>query len=111
MTTHTDQLIERMKAELLSAMKAKDSVRVVTLRTMISALDNATAVEVDTSYVPAEGITPDVPRRELNLDDQLAILAAEAAGRRKALKQYEILGKTEEAARLQAELAVFAEYL
>jgi uncharacterized protein YqeY len=111
MTNNEMQLVVRMKADLLAAMKAKDTVRVATLRTMISALDNATAVQVDTSYVPMEGMTPDVPRREVSKDEQLSILAEEAEGRRKAYQQYQELGKTEEAERLRAELAVFADYL
>ena len=111
MTNNEGQLVERMKADLLGAMKAKDTIRVATLRTMISALDNATAVEVDPSYVPMEGMTRDVPRREVSHKEQLSILAEEAEGRRKAYRQYEELGKADEAARLRAELAVFADYL
>jgi uncharacterized protein YqeY len=104
-------VIERLKADLRGAMKARDSARVMTLRTMVAALDNATAVEVDSSYVPLAGRTPDVPRRELGEEQQLDILRAEAAGRRKAVEQYERLGQQEEAARVRAELAVFAAYV
>lgn len=97
--------------DLLEAMKARASVRVATLRTMLSALDNATAVEVDPSFVPLQGRTPDVPRRELSEQEQLAILRAEAAGRQSAVERYVQLGKMTEAARIQQELEVFAPYL
>lgn len=106
-----NQLVERMKADLKQAMKAKDTIRVATLRTMISALDNATAVPVDTFIVPMEGMTPDVPRKELSMDEQLSILAKEMEERRKAYQQYQELGRVEEAVRLGAELSVFADYL
>lgn len=111
MNHSTWPLMEQLKADLLAAMKARENVRVMTLRTMISALDNASAVEVDTSFVPMEGRTPDVPRRELSEIEQLELLRGEAAQRRHALHQYEDLGKVAEAARLRAELEVFAEYL
>jgi uncharacterized protein YqeY len=107
----SNALEQQLKADLRVAIKAREMVRVATLRTMISALDNATAVPVDSSHVPLQGRTPDVPRRELSREEQLDILAAEAAGRRSALVRYEQLGKVEEAARLRAELDVFAAYL
>ena len=104
-------LVERLKADLLRAMKARDLVRVSTLRTMLSALDNATAVEVDPSFVPFEGRTPDVPRRELSEDEQLELLRSEAVHRRNAAQHYETLGKQVEATRLWAEVAVFVDYV
>jgi uncharacterized protein YqeY len=104
-------LIERLKNDLTNSMKARQNLRVATLRTMLSALDNATAVEVDVSYVPMEGVTPDVPRKELSESDQLVILTKEAEARRHAVVQYEQLGKSQEAARLRAELEVFEDYL
>lgn len=105
-------IFEQLKADLLMARKARDGVRVETLRTMISALDNATAVEVDTSFVPVDGgHQPDVPRRELSEQDCLAILRTEANGRQSALAQYEQLGRVNEAARLRIEVAIMREYL
>src|SRR5688572_11759951 len=103
--------MERLKADLRGAMKARANVRGMTLRTMISTLDNATAVELDPSSVPLTGRTPDVPRREVSEHAQLDLVRGEATRRRRALQQYEDLGKVAEAARLRAELEVFAEYL
>jgi uncharacterized protein YqeY len=107
----TDTLVERLKADLRSAMKARESSTVMTLRAMLSALDNATAVEVDASFVPLYGRTPDVPRRELSEAQQLEILRTEAESRRSTMRQFEQLGKVEDAARMRAELEVFARYL
>ena len=104
-------LVERMKADLLASMKARDAVRVATLRTMIAALDNAGAVPVEARSMPVEGMSPDVPRRELSEDEELEILRGEAAARREALAQYEALGQTERAARLRAELQVLTAYV
>ena len=111
MQSSTLSLAEQLKRDLHAAMKAREPVRVATLRTLISALDNATAVEVDRALVPMEGHTPDVPRREVSEDEQLAILRTEAAGRQRAAAHYEELGKADEAARLRAELAVITEYV
>jgi uncharacterized protein YqeY len=97
--------------DLRAAMKARETIRVATLRSMIAALDNATAVAVDPTLVPMEGRTPDVPRREVSVQEQLDILHAEAAGRRSAMQRYQQLGKADEAERLRAELAVFAAYI
>jgi uncharacterized protein YqeY len=103
--------MERLKRDLRMAMKSREQLRVATLRTMMSALDNATAVQVDASYVPLYGVTPDVPRRELSEQEQLEILHREAAGRHAAVEQYTRLGREDVVARLRAELDVFALYL
>lgn len=104
-------LVERLKADLKVAMKERQSSRVIALRTMLSALDNASAVEVDRSFVPLEGRTPDVPRKELSEEEQLDILRREAQGRLASIHKYEQLGKLDEAARLRAELLAFAGYV
>src|SRR3954453_7623606 len=105
------EILERLRMDLRSAIKAQDSLQVSVLRTILSALDNATAVEVDTSYVPLQGMTPDVPRKEVTETEQLAILRAEAASRRRGIEQYEHVGKQQEAARLRLELELSAAYL
>jgi uncharacterized protein YqeY len=78
---------------------------------MLSIIDNAGAVEVDTSVVPLSGISKDVPRRELSEAQIVDLLRAEAAARDSAMITYEQLGKHEEAQRLRLELDVFARYL
>lgn len=111
MSAINNALVDRLKADLLASMKARDAVRVATLRTMLSTLDNASAVAVDTQHVPMQGVTPDVPRRELSEAEQFDLLRDEAAARRKAIAQYEQLGKAEIGVQLRAEVAVFAKYL
>lgn len=113
--THADGsamlLYKRLKADLLSAMKARQSIAVATLRSMVGAIDNAGAVEHDTTIVPLVGRSADVPRRELTEAQVRAILQGEADERRSAQVKYERLGKNMEAERLRAELEVFARYL
>ncbi|MCC6455174.1 MAG: GatB/YqeY domain-containing protein [Caldilineaceae bacterium] len=104
-------VVLRMKTDLLMAMKARQHSAVAALRSMLSAIDNAGAVEVDTSVVPLTGISADVPRRELSEAEVWALLRAEAEARRSAIARYEELGKMAEAARLRAELEVVALYL
>jgi uncharacterized protein YqeY len=101
----------RIKADLLLAMKASESATVATLRTMLAALDNAEAVPLDASFQPLVGQSNDVPRKVLSEKEFLQVLHNEANGRRTAVATYEQLGKVEEANRLRAELAVFAKYL
>jgi uncharacterized protein YqeY len=104
-------LVERLRADLRNAMKARQSSAVIALRTMLSTIDNAGAVEVDPSFVPLTGVTKDVPRRELSEEQQLDLLRAEAEGRRTALETYEALGKHAEAEQMRLELEVFARYV
>ena len=104
-------LVNRLKAHLRQAMKERDTVVVMTLRTMLATLDNATAVEVDTSQVPLVGLTPDVPRRELSEAQQHELLVSEAQQRRAAMQLYEEMGQQAEAQRLRRELKVFDLYV
>jgi uncharacterized protein len=104
-------IVIRMKADLLIAMKARQSSAVAALRSMLSAIDNAGAVDVDPSIVPLVGRSADVPRRVLSEAEVWALLRAEAGARRSAIASYEELGKIEEAARLRAELEVVTRYL
>jgi uncharacterized protein len=63
----------RLKADLPKAMKARQSNAVTALRTVLAAIDNAEAVEVDTSLVPLVGISNDVPRKVLTEEDVRAV--------------------------------------
>jgi uncharacterized protein len=102
---------ERLKADLRIAMKARQNSTVITIRSMLAAIDNAGAVELDDSIKPAIGTSGDVPRRILNEEQVRELLHKEAENRRSAIVTYERLGRQEDADRLRAELAVFARYL
>lgn len=104
-------LRERLKADLKTAMKARQLHTINTLRTALAAIDNAEAVDVDPSFVPLNGITKDVPRKVLSEADMDAILRAEAENMRTALAHYEAGGKTAEAEILREKLNTLLPYL
>jgi uncharacterized protein YqeY len=106
-----EALRERLAVELRGAMKARDALAVATLRSLLSALDNAGAVAVTKAHTPVFGLSGDVPRRELTADEVEAVLVAEADERAAAAADYERRGLREGAERLQAELAIIARFL
>jgi hypothetical protein len=93
-------------------MKARDTVRVAVLRSAISALANAEAVEVaDPSALPVAFGTSEVPRRDLDEAAERAVLAAELQEVRAAADELRRLERAPEAANLEARAAVLAPYL
>ena len=104
-------LRQRLKADLLGAMKARQNHVVSTLRSTLAEIDNAEAVEVDTSFVPLVGRTNDVPRKVLTEAEIRAILQSEADQIKLALAEYGSVGRAEKAAELQAAWEVLVGYL
>ena len=104
-------LRQRLKADLHGAVKARQNHVVSTLRSTLAEIDNAEAVEVDTSIVPLVGRSNDVPRKILTEAQIRAILQREADQIKLALAEYESVGQTEKAAELQAAWEVLAGYL
>lgn len=104
-------LRERLKADLLRAMKARQRTTVATLRSMLAAIDNAGAVEPNTSTSPVVGRSADVSRKVLMEEQMRKVLQTEVEERRSAVAEYERLERHVEADRLRAELEVFAHYL
>jgi hypothetical protein len=88
-------LIEQLKEEQKSAMKAKDKPRLGTIRLALSAIKQR---EVD------EKIT-------LTDDDILAVLTKMVKQRRDSVAQYEEAGRQELADAEQAEIAVLEEFM
>jgi uncharacterized protein YqeY len=90
-------LKDRLRADLTSAMRRQDEVRVATLRMVLTAVTN-------------EEVAGDVAR-ELSDDDVQAVLRREGKKRREAATAFADGGRDERAARERAELAVVEEYL
>jgi uncharacterized protein YqeY len=103
-----DLLRTRLAAQLRAAMKARDQITVATLRSVLSALDNAGAIAETAAHVPMIGLSSDVPRTELTTQDIDRVLAAETREREVAAADYERRGLGEGAARLRAEIAIIA---
>ena len=103
-----DDIVPRLKAALLSAMKVKDAPAVSALRSALSALDNAAAVPVSTSekavvtseYIAgaAQGLgAAEAIRRTLSDEEIAAILADEVAAHQEEARHFASLGRDEEA--------------
>lgn len=101
---------DRLNGDLVSAMKSRDSIEIAALRSLMSALDNASAVPTDKSNTSNFGRVDDVPRKTLSVEECENVLAGEARNRSTAAEEYERLGRHREAARLRAELAVIERY-
>ena len=88
---------ERIKADISEAMKARDELRLSTLRMVLSAIQNA-EVAGDEAIV-------------LSDDQALAVLRAEAKKRAESAQIYADAGRTDAATKERAECAVIETYL
>lgn len=105
---------EQMKADLIQAMKARQSATVATLRALLAAIDNAEAVPIEASALlvePVLGQQHEVPRKLLSADDIRQIIEKEAEERRAASVKYAKLGLAAEAERLQTAATLMETYL
>ena len=91
------ELKERLRTDLSAAMRARDQVRMRTLRSALTAITN----EEVAGYAA----------RELSDDEVLKVLAKEAKKRREAADAFGSAGRAEQAAAEQAEGVVLAGYL
>lgn len=103
----TNALRNRLEADLRVALKSGDAVRVSVLRTTLSALSNAEAVDV--SVVPA-GVT-EVPRRELGDDDIRGIVERERDELRTTADRMRRVGAPDRARELVAQARLLDGYL
>jgi uncharacterized protein YqeY len=90
-------LKERLRSDLTAAMKARDEVRVATLRMALTAVSTAE--------------TAGDAHRDLSDDDVMGVLTRETKKRRESAEAFDGAGRTELAARERAEEEVLAEYL
>lgn len=90
-------LKDRLRADLTTAIKARDEVRSSTLRMVLTAITNAeVAGKVQV---------------ELSDDDIVGVLSTEAKKRREAATAFDDAGRTEMAEKERSELGVIADYL
>ena len=90
-------LKDRLRADLTTAMKARDDIRSSTLRMVLTAVTNA---EVSGKVA-----------RELSDDEVLTVLTSEAKKRREAAAAFQDGGRAEMAEKERAEAEVIADYL
>ncbi|MFZ0140002.1 MAG: GatB/YqeY domain-containing protein [Aeromicrobium sp.] len=91
------ELKDRLRADLTTAMKARDQLRTGTLRMVLTAITNA---EVGGREA-----------RELSDDDIIGVLTSEAKKRREAAEAFDDGNRPELAAKERDESAILAEYL
>ncbi len=90
-------LKDRLRADLTTAIKARDELRSSTLRMVLTSITNAEVAGKEA--------------RELSDDDVLGVLSSEAKRRREAATAFADGGRAEMAAKEAAEGEVIAEYL
>jgi hypothetical protein len=102
----------RLRESLKVALAAHDKIAAAAIRSAMSAIDNAEALEVSQAPPPRGGIVGNVrlgvgageaARRELSARDVVEVVRAEVRERRAAAAEYERLGRIDEASRLRAE--------
>ena len=90
-------LKDRLRADLTTAIKARDEIRSSTLRMVLTAITNAEVAGKE--------------HRELTDDDIIGVLSTEAKKRREAATAFSDGGREEMAAKEQSEAVVIADYL
>jgi uncharacterized protein len=108
----------QMRADLKSAMKARDRTAVAALRTTLAAIANAEALPADDpaarlfagEHVTGAGAT-EQPRRLLTDADVRAVVEREIHDRTTAAASYDELGRADLADPLRAEADVLTRYL
>lgn len=90
-------LIDDIRSDLTTAMKAKDSTRVRTLRAVIAAVQEAEVAGTQASTLDDDGV--------------LKVIAAQAKRRVEAAEAFDGGGRVEKAAEERAELAILEEFL
>lgn len=92
---------ERLQSDLGAALRARDARRTSVLRTTLSAIANAEAVEV-----AADTTATEVARKELTEDDIRAVVLGERAELLAAAADLRAHGRADAAADLEAKAAV-----
>jgi uncharacterized protein YqeY len=90
-------LKDRLRADLTTAIKARDDVRSSTLRMVLTSITNAEVAGKEA--------------RELTDEDVMGVLTSEGKKRREAAEAFDQAGRTEQAAKERAEFEVLADYL
>jgi uncharacterized protein len=94
---------QRLRDALKTALKSRDEVANAALRSALSAIANAEAVDPAPNRVRLGVGAADVPRRELSDAEVMVIIRAEIDERLHAAAEYERLGQDGQARRLRSE--------
>ena len=102
----SEPIRDRLQSSLKTAMRARDAHATSVLRTTLSAIANAEAVEV-----PAGNKDTEVPRKVLSEADVVAVVRSEHDDLASTAVQLRALGRLDEAAVLGAKAAVLQTHL
>ncbi len=94
---HMSELKDRLRTDLVTAIKARDELRSSTLRMALTAITNAEVAGKEA--------------KELTDEDVITVLSSEAKKRREAAEAFQDAGRAESAAKEKAEAVVLADYL
>lgn len=93
-------------------MKRRDKLRVMTIRSLIGAIDNAGAVQAEVDWHdPKIGVGHDVDRRHVSDEEEREILMAERDDLTAAAAQYRDLDQADRADEMATRAAIVAEFL
>lgn len=115
-----ERLRQRLRESLKVALNARDTIAVAALRSAMSAVDNAEAVDRSHAPAPSGGTTGDVrlgvgageaARRKLSTQDVIEVIRAEVLERTLAAAEYERFDRADEASRLRAEATTLLSFL
>lgn len=110
----------RLRADLLTARKARDTTATGVLRSTLAAIANAEALPVTEAALSADGPiagaavgvgATEAARRDLTDEDVRGIISAEQTERRAAATDLDSHGAGERAEQLRAEAELLAVYL
>ena len=101
----------RLRADLVSAMRARDKTEVSMIRTLIGAIENAEAVEVESSSDPMIGLNHDQPRKTLTDEDIVHILSLERSEAAAAADGYKEMGLADVAEEMDHRVRIIDRYL
>ncbi|NUR58587.1 MAG: GatB/YqeY domain-containing protein [Catenulispora sp.] len=115
---HSEPLRDRLRAALTVALKNRDRTQASTIRAVLSAIDNAEAVEagagVRAGAVEASPVgagAAEVARRELSEADVVEIVRREIEEQRRAAAVFEKSGRGDRAGELRAAAEMVSRFL
>jgi uncharacterized protein YqeY len=117
---HPDDLLDRLRAGLRAALKARDRSAATVLRSVLADIDNASAVAApDGAKVSSPHVAgavaglggAEAARRHLDGSAVAAVVRADIEARRKSADAYDAAGQSERAAVLRTEADTLTSYL
>lgn len=106
-----ERLRQALQADLITAMRQQDRATLLVLRSALSAIANAEAVEEPASSGQAVAGWADVDRKTLTPQQVKLVLLDEIEERRNIVGYYGTAGRHEEAQALEYEIDVLERYL